>query len=763
MPSAKKSSRVRKSRRLPNWHKFFAVSAMLSLWLQPVAAQQSFFDSSPFPIISPGSQNNSQQLQRRPMQLPKKASRLEGILPRVDYPTIFLQPLQLSGVRIPGLTNKSVQVLGENFFLVLANTRFNTMAEIYRENRLRGKTNYVTADSIIHPYFAFTNRVIADVVLEHIATDLESMLKAMLDSALADYKNAEDADVRDDLEHNIAFLAVGAKLIDPKFFPPIPLHVVPLVQKELGLIYSGHGAQSVIFNRPEDYSSYEPLGWYNSSPKLQDFYRCRKWVSQMSYPFSDVAFSAKGTSGNYFRRSALLYRNLEQGSVNGKPAYATWERLYKAWPFLGAQLKDWQESTISPMEYKAQVKTTSGDLKVTLNALAEPLFRTKLLLSVRRQKPLKLGAISVFDLAENKKGSGENPVTFRLLPVTGDPEWPWLKGCTTLQESTPELNNTWPFPLLVLHAWGAPQANNTLLENYVRLDAPTLLKVLPDLDSLVATKLPGGILKPLEDRRWKILSGYFKPQPEIAQQVVRTEAWMTRMLESSFAGWVDSHLAIAPAASIAEKKSPGEPTLAPAAEAPLAHPGKKAVFHYLQASPEIFQKIVEDAQNLQDSLAAAGYLPDRHKERFADFVRLATRLQRMAELELKGQSLPIADVKLLQNIDLVLENVEVPTAGVLPLRSPNAKLPDKKLVAANSGVNFGLGRPGQLFIILQDGTNWTLGRGAVYTYFEVPGAAVTAEHWRRKLDNDLLRPVFWTEKFDTIQEATATSNRSAAR
>src|SRR5262249_38271828 len=154
-------------------------------------------------------------------------------------------------------------------------------------------------------------------------------------------------------------------------------------------------------------------GWYNSTPQLQNFYRCREWITQMSFPFTDVALGGKGSQGNFFRRSALLYRSLDMATIKGKPAFETWERLFKSWPLLGAQLKDWQENTISPMEYKAQVKTGSLDLKVTLNALAEPLFRTKLLLSVRRQKPLKLGAASIMDLANEKRSTSEGQVSFR--------------------------------------------------------------------------------------------------------------------------------------------------------------------------------------------------------------------------------------------------------------------------------------------------------------------------------------------------------------
>ncbi len=44
-------------------------------------------------------------------------------------------------------------------------------------------------------------------------------------------------------------------------------------------------------------------------------------------------------------------------------------------------------------------------------------------------------------------------------------------------------------------------------------------------------------------------------------------------------------------------------------------------------------------------------------------------------------------------------------------------------------------------------------RGGVYTFYEVSGTPMRAEHLKRKLQYDLLRPPVWTRSFDVIQEA----------
>jgi len=721
----------------------------------PAAADQINFPSLP-----------TQVRQQAPIQFQKRETKLEEIFPRVSFPTTFLQPVPLKGVRIPGLTSRAIECLGQSYFVVIDNTRYSEIAELYKDNRLRGKSNFVTADSIIHPYFAFTNRVLADTVAERIAPDLRALLKSMLECSLSDYKQAEDSEVREDIERNIAFLGVAIKLIDPTYFPPVPVRVSSYIKAELEAIQSGRVAHSLIFDRDEDFSTFVPTGWYNSTAELQNFFRCREWLSRMAYPLEDVTFASDGGAGNNFRRSVLLYRCLDLATVNGKAAFDTWKRINSALLLLGAPIAAWQEKALSPQEYRSVFKAGSSDLKVTLKALSEPFFRTKLMLSIRRQKPVKLGATSIFELDDSGRSAG-SVARFRLLPATGDPELPWLseaaRYCPVESESAP----AWPLGLLLLHAWGAGQANNVIADNIWKLD-PSILKAVPTLDRCVNEKQVGGQCQPVADRRWQILSEYFKPLPESAPAVLRTDLWLTRLLESALAGWVDSHLAIAPrhlsstaaaserqveTATLSTGSAPGGTASAMHGQADQARPAARpASFHYLEPRTEIFTKIGEDAQKLLDNLSFLGYFPDSYRSRFQDFIRLCQRLKNISEIELKGQTLPATDMKLLGNIDLILDKVVVPLAGALPIGQIKG---DPR--TAGGGLNLALGRPGMLYVILQHDLKTTLARGAVYTYYEIPGPALSAEHWQRKLEHGLIVPPSWARSFDIVQETTQAS------
>jgi len=324
-----------------------------------------------------------------------------------------------------------------------------------------------------------------------------------------------------------------------------------------------------------------------------------------------------------------------------------------------------------------------------------------------------------------------------------------MHSAAAVYKDDDERNFTWPLALLDLHSWGAGQANNVLDDYSLRLE-PNIAKALPELEKSILRKMAGGQVKPVDDRRWNILSTYFKPLPDGAQGVLRTDIWLTRRLESAFAGWVDSHLSIASSVNSKDKASepaPKPPAAAAADSQAAARPAKPAYYHYLEPAPDAYRKITEDAQKLIQELSAIGYFQEKSRERFQDFIRLTQRLEQIATAELTGQALPYPDLKLLGSIDQVLDKVVVPLTGVLPISPPSS--------VTTGGVNFGLGRPGLAYVILQPGLKTVLGRGAVYTYYEMSGPPLSAVQWQRKLDSGQVRPPFWADKFDLVQPPVA--------
>lgn len=762
----------------------------------------------------------------QPLQLQPQGASLAQMIARQPYPSAYMQAIPLHGVNISGLQSKTVDTLGFNYFIVLENTKYSRMSDIYRESRLTGKSNFVTADSIVHPYLAFTNRVYADVALKQIQPDLLALLEAMQRVTIEEYNNkrTEDVAVREDLARNCAYLSVGLKLLNPRYAMPRIGNADQMAQADLEALIAGHPAASQIFDTPQDFSVFKPIGWYNSSPQLQNFYRCRQWLSEISYPIIDSADSEEKHSTNSFRRSVLLFHSLESGRVSGKPAMDIWQRLQKTLALLGTPVENWHERNLYPPDYKLVFQDRPADLKVTLDALAQPLYRTKLMLAVRRQKPMKVSSESIFEIDDGNNGALDG-AGFRLFQVVCQPETRWFRHVAPLYPTDKQASASWPLGLLNMYAWGSPEAGNVLNSIMWTLD-PSITKVLPDLVHSVMTRTASGQSMPLDNRTWKILETYFQPPREGAPGALRTELWGNRHLISAMGGLVDSLTAIAPpsipagaatsantsranqpGAQVATSPSTPSPSqvlsrsatvsksavdtdqeqqkklseqkhinqlccdLPPTAAAAMAalnaatdrnreanantataksRHAKVPPYHVLEPTLDLYKRLEADAQKTQEALAAQHCLSEEYRQRFGDFVRLFQRLEKIADAELKGMQIAMMDRRLLADIDEVLDRVDTPLGSVVPIESSISPEGSNMI----TGVNLATGRPGLLYIIYQNPANmeWTLGRGAVYTYYEMPAPLLTDMMWQHKLEAGLARPPIWSMKYEIVQQ-----------
>jgi hypothetical protein len=766
-----KLSKRRASIRLLSALAAAAVSLNCPAWAGLQDMLQSLDPDKPF-------SNNAVQnaVQKAQQQQPTEPT-LENMFVRTDIPVQPLTPFSLEGTKIGGLTDHTVRQLAAQQFIVIDNSRFKNMADVYRDNRLRGKPNFVTVDCIVHPYFAFTNGVAAAVITKYAASDLELMLLGMFNCSAMQYKNSQDTDVRDDVEKNAAFLIVAMKLLHPDATIPTVGQANAMADSELKLIQNGKDAQSVIYGKQLDYSLFQPIGWAGSNPTLANFFKCYQWLSQNSFTLSDPAIgsaagkdsassahaagggsagdksaaadhgaagdvmqlpaagdaTAGNAASNEFRRSILLYECLQQGQVGTAPAFAQWKKVAAVMDILGSGAQP-HDRILCPADYSA---TFGADKRISLNSLSEPLYRTKLLLSVRRSKPIEVGSASIFNQAEQRTSS-DTTAFFRLFRPTEDVEIAWLKE--RAHAYTPEGAEGFetPLALLDLYAHASAQASNILTDMIWHLD-PALAKQLPPL--VKSLKGSGQQQYSVGQGRWQILEQYFRPFPDAAQPPLRTTPFLSRHIESAFAAWVDSKLSLLP---LAPPAAPSAASIPEPSTTDGATSSGMANFQYLEPCPDLYRKIATDAKTFMQQLSDVGCLPDGAKEKFLDFSRLSSRLAGIADRELNYQAISQVDMKLLADIDLVLDKVSQPLPGTIYL---NNGQPGK-------GCNLCLGRVGYLHVLCRTTKGEMLCRGAVYTYYEIAGGPITPEHWDRKLQFAMVRPPSWTNEFDIVQEGS---------
>lgn len=768
------------------------LSALLIMLMLCSSASGQGLGNLPFPKVAPLPKETP----------PPKLDSLEDLFPKTDLPFIAVQPVDLAGLPIAGLDKKYDQALGDHHFIVVNNTHFQTMSDLYRDNRLKGKSNYVTADSIIHPYFALNNAILAAVIRQELYPHLLSLLAAMLKTSLEDYKAADDIDVKQDIEKNLAFITVALKLLDPKLVLPSQesSSVISsgesnkLAENELKNIQAGIRVKSAISGCQEDYADYKPIGFYDSAPQLRQFYYCRQWLSHIAFPINDSGTISDPLSApqNKFRQSVLLFRALDRAVVDHGPALQSWQNLTGILELLcpGDKIK---KHYLMPDDYKKLLPDLNRNLDGVLRSLGDPFYRTKLLLSIRRSLPVELNSTSVW--APRQKIKEDDTIyLFRFLPLLDQPEISWLSELAHKTAAGSSASSS-PMALFMLYAHGARLAANILAQIDWQLN-PDLLQSLPLLlhathhaIPLHVESSPDIFISQADNNEgvWSLLNSYMRLPPGIPQPLTKTELWMKRRLESAIGSWVDEHTAILslpddlkratnnPTTDTASgADSPGlnmhigaglpenagstaslarttdtaatartSPTAASAP--PAEQTQKRPVSHYLEPMPELYKSLAARLQKTTDDLTAKGIFPARFSESVQTYLAMCRRLATIAEREVTNMYVSRSDSDYLAQIDLTMEKFSPPTAGTLHL---NCDLTADTHVG---GDNLCLGGPGLLFVLIHTARGLTLGRGAVFTYYEAPGEVITPTHWSRKLQYGMVLPPAWTADFDVMQ------------
>ncbi len=781
--------------------------------LPPVEAQLS--DGPMTPNLQPFRLGNTQEARELRNQKPNDKKTLEDIFRKVDQRGVEPPPLDLSQSRVPGLSDRAMMQLSMGYFVTTQSSQYKKMSDIYAENRAEGKPNFITVDSIMHPYFAFANGMLASAIEESVIKDLQHLLRAMLTSSIADYRRTDDDEVRDDIQRNLAYLCVALRLLEPTTKLPDIGGASQLVVADLGLLEGGKFGKSRIFGVEEDFATFKAWGFMASRPRLRRFFTAYQWLSRMPFPLSNSTDNNIEGGGNAFRRAVLLYRSIVLADTGKEPPLEKWNRIALMMAMTGFD-SNARKKTIIPPELAPVLRSSETDFARLLHSLSQPFLRTKLMLSVRNQRPVELNARSVFEM-DTLSGGGNDDVVFRFFPLVEPPEMVWLReeghNYVEATEGPPSV----PISLIELHAHGAQQATNILNAEIEALDKglPRRVSRLERLVRVLTAEDAGS------DRHWGVVSNLWRRYPDTVQIVLRSETWMTKQMETSLAAWIDSYSAClmiptvesasssanaatastgsassvsnlpagettgsagrSVASSAGGVESSSNQNVAAAATKSSARANanisknRPPRFHYLEPRLEIYKVLQQDAANLVSQLTELKYMPPRYVQRQQDFLKLLKRLVAISELEIKNEPISMADFNLLANIDRVLEPVDCPCSAYIYLdanqkataesssktatpvsdKPPAPKsIKDPEVVLPQQfGATIGTGRAGKIYIICSTSQGPMLTRGGCYTLYEIKSGALRDEHWERKMTYGLLQPPFWTRKFNFGQES----------
>ncbi len=146
-------------------------------------------------------------------------------------------PLDLSRVRCLEyfkLSPRARELLAKNGFVVVPGTYLD-LAGYYEACSRRGILVFITTDSVLYVYHVYFLKLLRKLEEEKLAPRLKALLSSLVGEAdsLARFL-PQGSLARRAAEHDVAYLSVALKLLDPEFKPPP--YVVNLVGREIKLI-----------------------------------------------------------------------------------------------------------------------------------------------------------------------------------------------------------------------------------------------------------------------------------------------------------------------------------------------------------------------------------------------------------------------------------------------------------------------------------------------------------------------------------------------
>ena len=167
-------------------------------------------------------------------------------------------------------------VLAEGF--VISTRSFDSFAAAYAYGSQQKLPAFITTDTILDAF-----QIVVDITWQRsegqfLAADLMALSHAMVAVSQQQWEEAEDDSTAQAAQRNLAFFAVGSRLLDPQFtLPPL---VSSIASDELTLIEQGGRFISPLFGGQYDYNGFTPSIHYAKDEALSRYFRALTWLSQ---------------------------------------------------------------------------------------------------------------------------------------------------------------------------------------------------------------------------------------------------------------------------------------------------------------------------------------------------------------------------------------------------------------------------------------------------------------------------------------------------
>lgn len=607
---------------------------------------------------------------------------------------------------------------------------------LYESNRYEYISNFVTTDSLLHNYHLMFDHILRKLEETKLENELTQLNATMLAEAERQHAAAKGTAWEKAATRNVAFFAVGSRLLDPNI--KIPNAGAAEVAQELKLIEAhaeielspvmniGQNTEtSPVDAAREDYSQYIPRGHYTKTEPLQRYFQSMMWYGRQTFRLQN---------DDEIKSAVLITLALKKDQHE-----KNWHNIYEPVNFLVGKSDD-----ITYEQFREVLEKTYGAKATVAEVIAAPDRFAALVKATENLAPPQINSIPIFN-AEIQPDREKVIKGFRFMGQRFT-----IDAAIFQRLIEREVKNRFlPKGLDIPAALGSTEAlallqemGETNYENYPE----NMAKMKAHLAGLPAENwtqnVYWGWLNALRTLLIEPPTGY--------PSFMRNQAWVRKNLHTFLGSWTElKHDTILYAKQVYAEMGGG------------AEPGQKDDRGYVEPNPYVYARLASLLNLTRDGLQARGLLDADMKDNLSKLEQLARSLKTISEKELENKKLSDAEYELIRTYGGQLEHfwLEVNKDDIAKQtdksnyldQNPAALIADVATDPNGEVLEEATGHIGVITVIVPVEGKLKMVRGGVYSYYEFPwplSDRLTDEKWRQMLDSGKApKGPAWTQAF----------------
>jgi len=677
------------------------------------------------------------------------------------------------------LSDNALKIFKKNGFVVIKDL-FNSehVTAPYEILKNMEVPIFVTSDSLLHLYHIQFDETLRQIEEREFYDAIWEISKGLLEDSLKKYDNTA-GDLKEAIKRNIAYLAVGLSLLEPKesqlcpggwecedpgiasaYFKTeeltkydfeIPDLVKEEVEGELALIGNHAGfSDSPIFRYKEDYSQYVPRGHYTRSEKLKNYFKAMMWYGRVSFLLKKDLINSENPARDA-KIQTIGASVIASQIAEGQEIKNKWDRIYSVTAFYVGFSDD-----LGPYEYIEALNSVLGG-EFLLDELTDEKIEELKAKLAEYQSPKIYG------------GTGDCAVPPPFTPKQADECLEKTKGFRLMgQRFVPD---SYMFSNLVGAYTGVYLGEGNPFTKVIS-GAGRAIRGFPrglDVMALLGSERAKELLDELDDSNYQTYDeAYSKLEKEFSEftaedwnknlywawlyalkpllkefgagypMFMQTKAWQDKELTTALASWAElRHDTILYAKQSYTMKEIAMP------------PEEPPVVGYVEPIPEFYNRLLALTKMTKDGLNEMEVLDETSQQRLAALEGVLSRLVEISKKELKNEALAQEDYDFIRDFGQKLTAV----INEVPEKSKRTIIIADVHTDGNTGqvLEEGVGYVNLIVVAYKvpDG-RIIVGAGPVMSYYEFKhpmSDRLTDEKWEEMLKNNPPQKPEWVSNF----------------